>query len=925
MQPQQQQRGSPPECSTATPSPQHPGGGGKDATPTRAAGAENTSPATLLRAVEQLDAKLRKAVPTSPRSRTTTVSHQPSRGQPQQQQRAAAQQVVLRQRSRAAGGGYGKGSAASGSDVDAAPSDSIPVPGAEGQHTAAAATPPAADALEQLLLELMAAEGVGDPYSIINLYVAEQLALQQAAEAEPAASAAPAAPAAPVSGLPLASSQPAHATGQAVAALATAQAACCGHSPRAVEAAAACVAMVEEVQLPHAPPPGLRDPSWKDLLLPVKEQPPPLREQPSLKPQPNESAPSSARHRRSSSLMLPPQFDVAAAAEPAEWSIAAFAVGGAGLPEGASRGTGTAAGTLATELPPQPSAIQRQQSADVADKAPLEQQQGGSKQLYVQQWLQRSAAELAASESAPACSSAGYSEDPDQASAQLDALSSQASPEAGMALPPGGVAPSPAAAAAATPPEAAAAAAPSGVSASSRSASAVTSMRRPSAPEPPSSSSQLDSSSLAPSRSRAVVAPAVQAAPPALMALLDVEQTQAPVAEQPACSSSSWDGRSGVESELQAALSFGQLEAVGLVDAEAVLQARGAAAVQEAAEECKESLHSPSSHSNSVHSARKYATLPAVAAAAAPGVSIAAAAAGRQVSGTPSSEAYSSDFDSDFEDAEISYGDLGAGSSPAPAVVDAAAAAACDWHTAATAAAAAAVAAAGAAALGRSVVEISSRPSSPRMVQPALWQVGGGSPPGSAGSQQRPRSPHPAALDDRYPGSPPASGGSPSPQLPVPGATYSRPHSPASRGDSPRASDDGAVTYPGSAAACNSAAAAAAVDDSLELSALKQEDTVVVHSPTRSSSGSGGSGDGQAGSPYSLVQFGTEPADVVAAEYEVTAAAAAAAVAAAGPALGGVGSPPGTPVVASPGDDHGSCPGSARVEDDTVVQTGAAG
>ena len=937
MQPQQQQRGSPPECSTATASPRHPGGGGKDATPTRAAGTENTSPATLLRAVEQLDAKLRKAVPTSPRSRATG-SHQPGRGQLNQQQRAAARQPVLRQISRAAGGVYCKGRATSGSDAAAAsaPSDSTPVPGAEAQHPAAAATPPAADPLDQLLLELMAAEGAGDPYSIINLYVAEQLALQQAGEAQPAASAAPAAPAVPVSALPLASSQPARATrGQAAAALATAQAACSGHSPRAVEASAAAipVATVEEAQLPHAPPQGWRDPPDKDLLLPGKEQPPPLKEQPSLKLQPSESAPSSARHRRSSSLMLPPQFGVAAAAEPAaepaEWSIAAAALGGTGLPEGASLGMGNAGGILAAELPPQPSAILRQKSAAAADIVLVEQQLGSGKQLYVQQWLQRSAAELAASESAPACSSTGYSADPDLASAQLDALSSQASPAAGMALPPGpaGVpdqasvlASSPAAAAAATSPEAAATAAPSGVSASSRSASAVTSMRRPGAPEPPSSSSQLDSSSLAPSRSRAVVAPAGLLLPPAPVTLLDVEQAQAPAAEQPSCSSSSWDGRSGTESELQAALSYSQLQAVGVLDGAAVLQAGGAAAAQVAAEECSlsESLHGPPSHSSGAQSAGKVAAPPAIATAAAPGFSIAPAPTGHQASGTLSSEAYSSDFDSDFEDAEISYGDLGAGSSPAPAVVDAAAAAAGGWHTAQPAPAA---------ALGSSAVETDSRPSSPRMVQPPLWQASRGSPPGSAGSQQRPRSPHPAALDDRYPGSPPASGGSPSLQLPVPGATYSRPHSPTSRGGSPRASDDGAVTarptYPGSAAACSPADAAdadadAAAGDSLELPALQHEDTVVVHSPSRSS-GSNGSSDGQAGSPYSLVQFGTEPADAVAAEDEV------AAVAPAVPALGGVRSPPGTPVVASPGDDHGSCPGSARVEDDTVVQTGAAG
>ncbi len=947
---QLQRQESLPECSTA--GQQQPAA--KDGGPTRAAGAENTSPATLLRAVEQLDAKLRTAATNSPCSRPGGRSGQPA--QQRQRQRPAAQQPVLRQLRQAAGGARSTAIIASNSSTDAPASSSDELQ-AELQHSAAAEVPPAVDPLEQLLQELLAAEGAGDPHSIINLYVAEQLQLQAAAPGT-ASAAAPAlavlAAAAPVSAAPHAGPQ--RAPQPQVQAFATASHTQPGHGnciPIAVESVQpAAEATAPEVHiataLMHQAPAASMDQAQeepalaKEVLL--------LKEQPSLKLQPSESAPSTARHRRSSSLMLPLQLDLAAAAEPAEWSIGACGPGGAELPA-TCPGLGSVTGMPAAAMPPplQQQATQSRQSAPAADTAPLEEQPGGSKQLYVQQWLQRSVAELAAPESAPAGSSAGYSEDLDQVSAPQDTLSSLPSPAAGMAPPPAPIgtaanaerlppsADAIGAAAAATSPEAgagAAAAAPSGASVDSRSVSAVTSMRRPGAPEPPSSSSQLDGSSCAPSRIRDAAAPAglVAAAAPAAMAA-QLEEPQA-AADGQSLSSSSCDGSSAAGSELPEALSFSQLQAVGVVDTAAVLPTAGAAHVAAAAEgtvdeRCDSPCSSVSPRSGAPPTAGH--AMPSYQATASPVVSApAAAAAGPQYSSAPSSQAYSSDFDSDFEDAEISYGDLGGTSSPAT------------WGPVATAAAIsisatpqpmpAAALAVAPAVDAAAAAEDGSWPSSPLVLPLAMWQAGGGSPPSSAGLQQRPRSPHHAALDDRYPGShpgsPPSSAGSPALQLPVPGATYGRSLSPASRGGSPRASGDGGLTSrptsPGSAAAAARTAQQAqqaqhaAAAPVAEAPTLEQEDTVIVHSPADSNSSKSSHG-GQAGSPYSLLQFETEPASVAAAD-EAAAAARYAAAAGAPPAA--VGSPPGTPVVASPGEDYGSCPGSARVDDDTVVQTG---
>ncbi|KAI7842423.1 hypothetical protein COHA_004062 [Chlorella ohadii] len=894
---------------------------------------------------------LLKYTQTSP----SLLSSQPA--QQRQWQRPAAQQPVLRQLRQAAGGVRGTAPGTSSSNEAAAPAIPSDALQAELQHTAVAAAPPAAssvDPLEQLLHELLAAEGAGDPHSIINLYVAEQLQLQHTAVAATASAAVAAVPAAaaPASAAPHAGPQHAAQLQQrAVPAADNAQLARQGgHSPLALEPVEpevqAAAPEVHMALMQQAAAAGIEEALPPDLAKELL----PLKEQPSLKLQPSESAPSTARHRRSSSLMLPPQLDLAAAAEPAEWSIGAFGPGGAELPA-TSPDLGQPAGMPAAVLQPpvHQQATQRQQSAPAADSVPLEQQQGGSKQLYVQQWLQRSAAEVAAPESVPAGSSAGYSEDPNQASAQQETLSSLASPAADMAPPtvPTGTAanaerlsPSAAAiaaAAAAASPDAAAAAAPSRASVASRSVSAVTSMRRPGAPEPPSSSSQLDGSSCPPSRipdAAAATGWAAVAAPVALAA--QPEEPQA-AADDRSLGSSSWDGSSAAGSELPAALSFSQLQAVGVVDATVMLPTAGAEHVAAAAagtvdeRRCDSPCSSVSPRSDALDPAGNAAppACPAEASPLAAGAgasAVAAVPAGPQRSSAPSSQAYSSDFDSDFEDAEISYGDLGASRSPAPLAA------------AATTAASMGAGAAEPMPPAAAAAEDGSRPSSPHLLPPAMWQAGGGSPPGSAGSQQRPRSPHHAALDDRYPGShpgsPPSSAGSPALQLPVPGATYSRPLSPASRGGSPRASGDGGVTSrptsPGSAAAAARTAqqaqqaAAAAVADALAMpQELEQEDTVIVYSPAGSSSSgkSSGSHGGQAGSPYSLVQFGIESASVAAAEEAALAAATGPGAAAGAPPAAAVGSPPGTPVVASPGEDYGSCPGSARVDDDTVVQT----
>lgn len=912
----QPQPGSPPACGTAAAALQHPAG--KDGAHACAAGTENTSPAALLRAVEQLDAKLRTA--TAPRPRIAQGgSRAPAKPDLQRQPAARqAQQPALRQRQAAAGGGAGAKGVAPSAPGPAGHDGARPLQ-SQAQGTAAAAVPPEppVDPLEQLLRELLAAEGAGDPYSIINLYVTEQL--QQVAAPAPARAGAAALPAG-LQPAPETQGEAATATATATAAAST-QGAIPSHSPPAVRPAQPeAAAMSQDVQVAAAaaelqplPRAGLEEAHARELL--------PLREQQSLKPQPSESAPSTARHRRSSSLMLPQQFDVAAAADPAEWSIAAVGLGEADLPA-ANLGSGPAAGIPAGAVPP-PQAIQCQQSAAAADSVPLDQP-SGSKQLYVQQWLQRSAAELAAPESAPTSSSVAYSEDPDQASVQLEALPSLPSPGTDMAAPPaasstagkGGMAAAfpdcVAAASAGASPEAAAAAAPSGLSVASRSASAVTSTRRPGAPEPLSSSSQLDGSSSAPSRSRYASVSGTAAPPAALVPPPEEPQLQAP-ADDLSLGRSSWDGRSGAgseEQEVQAALSFSQLQAVAVVDGAAGLLPSGGeqpTAVEGSESPCSPASRSsnapslgaaPHAHQPAPHPASSHTAATPGAAAALP-VTAAAPTVGQ--SSVPSSDAYSSDFDSDFEDAEISYGVLDSGSTPAPPAVPAAAGPS----------AAAEQQAPPAAVAMETATADSSRPSSPRVLQPAPWQVGSGSPPGSAGAQPRPRSPHHAALDDRYPGSPPASGGSPALQLPMPGTTYSRPHSPVSLGASPRASGDGGVTSRPTSP-CSAALGAAAEAGQ---PALQQEDTVVVHSPAGSSS-SGGNSAGQAGSPYSLVQFGTEPASVAAAQEGAAAAAAAAAV---------VGSPPGTPVLASPGEDYGSCPGSARVDDDTVVQTGATG
>ena len=955
---QQRQREGAPACgAAAASSPQQ---------PAKAAGVENTSPTSLLGVAEPFDAKLPPVGSASPRTVPTSsrLLARPQEAQQRQRQRQqAAQQPALRHRQHAAGR---VGSSAAGVSAPAAAAPSLP--GHAGQaQAAAAAPPPRVDPLEQLLQQLLAAESGGDPHSIINLYVAEQLQqAQQAQQVQRAAAtagvpAAALAPAAARQAPPIREQQaplPWRLQADAgAAAPSSSGSGDCDLQPASSLAGQVPELAAEEMGGQHA--------------AEGREQPPP-KEQASIKLQPSEGAPSTARHRRSSSLMLPVQFDALAAAEPTEWSIAAVGPGGMERPAAGPGADVDADAQAAAQPPPSakqphvlPQPLERQPSA-AADVGPLEARQEGGKRQYVQQWLQRSAAELAAGDSAPPASSAGYSEDPDHAAAELEALSTCHSPAAASAAPLEAPAPAGAAGAgSASSAPLAAAAIPGGASASSRSISAVTSTRRPAAPEPPSSSSPAGGSSVAPSGSRdagagvaAGAASAAAGAAAVVAAAPSVQLQEAPQqgeAEAGAESSSSWAGSRGLSSQLPGALSFSQLEAVAVTDAAAgVLQEAGALQAEAEAGDADEqygpnqaaaasrSRGAPSSPAAAAAVDVRQQCSPAggleagssMPSAASPTAAATepAASAGREAGGPFSetgphaaaeasseaySEAYSSDFDSD--DVEISYGDLGATCSlgqPGPA-----AAAAPSWQAAAAAPGAApgAPLAAAATAVAAAGAESSSRPTSPRVVPSVPWQAVG-SPPGSAGSQQRPKSPHHAALDDRYPGNPPASAGSAGLQRPVPGGTStstSTPRSPASRASSPLSSSDGGAgsrpVSPGSAARAHGPEA--------EPSALQQKDTVVVHSPDGSSAGSGREGGGvEAGSPYSLLPIGTNPADAAAGEGGAEAGAAA--VEAASPA--GVGSPPGTPAAASPADDCGSCPGSARVEDDTVVQTGKA-
>jgi hypothetical protein len=472
-------------------------------------------------------------------------------------------------------------------------------------------------------------------------------------------------------------------------------------------------------------------------------------------------------------------------------------------------------------------------------------------------------------------------------------------------------------------------------------ASAASSGRRPRVPEPPSSPSLPDSSTpLSGGLELALPGPQRDAAAEAAETVCSMPAAAVEAEEEVWSESVSSNSSKG---ELPAALSFGQLEAVAAAGAAADLRQASTdvpAAAGAADEELK--LSAPSSSSRGASSSRlcsssssaaspaaqqaAYAAMPAPPAAGA--VAQAVQQQGQQQGsglrpinqqqeqqGQQGSEAYSSDFDSDVE---VSYGEQYGSSSPSSPRPGAATATGLAPRQQQLVTAG--LLEAGAVQPGAAAAALASL-QSPRQ-QPAL-------PP----QMQRPRRPlH--ATDDRYPGSPPASPGM------QPPAAASRPLSPASLAGSRRASGEGGAgsssSSPGSPAAVHLQQPAGAITADAEPEAVQQEDTMVVCSPSGSGAGEG-PGEGlvlrAADSPYAMLQFGTEPEEEAGSAAASTIAAAAATElaggssgspvgAAAADTEGAAGSPPATPVLVPLGGEHGSCPGSARVEDGTVVQTG---
>ena len=810
--------------------------------PAQARGAENAAtPVARPKAVHPLDARL-------PRAAATASPQCTPAGQPQSQQEPRQAQA------------QGPALAPISQQPSSAASSVAPLAAADSEPARAA------DPLEELLAALLAAEGGGDPFSIINLYLEEQLALDAAQQAQRAQRGRHAAPRV------------------------------------STRACAAPAPVLPQHQVPAD------DAPWQHSEPPVA-QPPAAAFDPHSGAvaaaaggtmhrwgsgvSNGEHVPANVRHRRSSSMALPPQFDFEAAMEPQaavapQPCLGSTAKGGEALPVG-----GMPAGAASDAQLPRVGSPRSMSAAAVGrpEQPPLlpepAQQSGGGKQLYVEQWLQQSAAELDAAASVGPSSTAAYSADPDHEAATADMTALSSPHSQALQAPTSTSPPEPAVplAAATTAPaaEAAHACAPS---ASSSSAFAAASRPRPSAPLPPGSSSAADGSTSLSSGA----APRAQLQPAAVLAAANAEEQATEASRQgrghePEASEASGAG----DSELQAALSFGQLQAVAEVAEEAAAALQG----PERAVAAAESSLLPSSPQ------RSGTFLPAPEASPAALSSGEGEAEERATRDEPpaakqqvqqqdlqqgsGASAYSSDWDSDVE---ISFGegspDVGTQAAAAPAGIQPVLALALPE----------AVAGGG-------------QPASPPVV--VLAPASAGSPPGSASSQPRPRSPHHAALDDRYPNSPPSTACSAGLELHRPAAAAglasgSRPLSPVSQGSSRPGSPRGAGPE------------AAAAD-----SPLLAESTVVVHSPRSSSSSSSGSSTRDLlrvpGNPYALLQFAAGgvtdevgPCDPMAAT-EVAPAQ----------------SPPGTPPPAAPlGDDAISCPGSARVDDDTVVQSGEA-
>lgn len=508
---------------------------------------------------------------------------------------------------------------------------------------------------------------------------------------------------------------------------------------------------------------------------------------------------------------------------------------------------------------------------------------------------------------------------------------------------------------------------PSIISSTSKTVSVVTSIRRPGAPLPPGSSSQPPDGSTTLSGSldfgaaalhqpggctplpvaqaetkmqqegRRLEPDAEEKQQPEDQQVLDDEHNKCLPGAEPQSVTAS--GSEGSDAAGSAGHSSDAHEALVDVDLPALPEAPASTS---RSFDSSSPLSSTGTSANGSAASDEMPARPAAAAAAAqaeqPAASVvasadAAARGSEQSEGAAEQSVDSYSADSDFEGShvEISYGDQygslpssrrhSSAASQQPGLAAAAAAASSGSEPASHTQQAGEQAAS-----GEAVLAAAASPSPP----PSETRAGltGSSPrPSISHSQpeqtprqqlQRPRSPlH--AMDDRYPGSRPTSAGellASGSSLQRLGSGGSRPLSPASQPSSRRATGDGSCSRPGSPAGAGPAAArlTSAAEAAGRVSQQEaSEQLSSASSPRESSSASD--------SPYALLRFGTEPEEGAAGNAEAAPGAPGSPDIDA-PAEA-AGSPPGTPVLLSPADaDAASCPGSARVEDATVVQTG---
>lgn len=818
--------------------------------------------------------------------------------------------------------------------------------------TAQPDSPP--DLLAPLLGDLMAAEGPGDPLSIISLFIDEQLQLQHL-QAQRQAKAA----AARLRPRPAAAHQRASA--------------CATTCP---EGRAGCQPVGDEARHSTLHPTA-------SGAAQLEQRASSMQRQASLSLD-TENVPANVRHRRTSSLVaLPPHFEAAGPVEhPVAWlpsgAFPPAAADAAAYDSQAAQPAQPAQQQPPCEvahgvhlLPSEPVVAAHQAQArplQQADSSPLPQPaihqlegQSSSKQRYVHQWLQASAADLAGSGS-PQSSAASYSADVHHEAADLKALSSShrsVIQDDEAAAPACGVISEQAAPAAATEPVPGTVVFKSDLSrVSERSASSEASKQQrqaqslpPGSSTQPSDTSGSHAGSVSGSMSRVLehrsgLEKAAQAA--VLHAVMEADAQTAPANTglpadglvHTAVGSSQPSELSGDENARQE--STQHLDAV-VLSSSSSSSSDSSSCVSAPLADVVSGAASPAADDSSASEPAGSERFAAVSnlADTAPGQEAEQAAASQaddSPMGSTTDPAYSTDSDFDSQ-VEIEFGELEsaeqhhslqAPAQPASEPLPAAAALGVDRQSAAAGAA---------------------------LVIPRALPA---PPPQQA---QRPCSPlH--ALDDRYPGSPPASPGRPPRDTAAvrqgldPGSS-SRPVTPLSQPGSRRESGE---SRPGSPAVALAATPGGqlVVAAEAELPVLEAGGSRTASSPCSSHDTSGatsahrdsGSGSGSAqDSPYVLHRFSTDPGDEqglnaaeAATDADGSLEAAAAAMASnqaaqtgvhpdsprsGGPAaaagLGAVdGSPLGTPeTVPAPDPDAASCPGSTRVEDSTVVQTGA--